>query len=140
MVVFINEGRSVAAVALLEVINHDYAYKLLMRVSKKFDLNYRPQRVANTAQAVVPGLTDASQAVRARLGDYFYTLKGSPAELARLTGVPSRAQVTARDRPFNYDWSLSQMERLAEASGTDFRTLMLQALLPPAKFQTVRAA
>ena len=140
LVAFITEGRAVSAVALLEVVSHDYAYKLLMKVSKKFGLNYRPRRVANTAQADIPGLTDDSQAVRARLGDLLYTLKGSQPELARLTGVASHAQLTARDRPFNYDWSLSQIERLAKAANTDFRALMLQALLAPAEFQKVRDA
>lgn len=125
---FIEERRPVCAVALLEGINHDYAYKLLMKISKERGLDYRPRRVVPTGLETIPGLTDATQQLRAKLGDMLYTLKEQKVAIARTVGVPSKSQPIARDRPFNYDWSLSQIERLAEACGTDFRTLLLQVL------------
>ena len=140
LVQFITEGRSVSVVAVLEGLEHDYAYKLLMKVAKDKGLVYQARRTHNPGAMPVVGLTTASQPLRARLGDHLYKLQGKPPEIARATGVSVKGQRYARDRPFNYDWSLSQIERLAEASGMSFRALMLAALLAPEEYEKVKAA
>ena len=130
LAIFIEQGRPVRAVAKLEGIEHDYAYKLLKQVARVRGLEYHPRRVAHPAGEPILGLTAASQTLRARLGDYLYRLEGSPATIARQVGITAKNQPVAQDRPFNHDWTLSQIERLAEASNQDFHTFMLGLLAP----------
>ena len=108
-----------------------------MRVARLKGLPYHAQRVTNPGDETIPGLTTASQGFRAKLGDALYALEGTPSEIARQIGLLAKAQPIARDRPFNFDWSLSQIERLAEASGEDFHTFMTKLL---SQVPTKRAA
>lgn len=134
---FIAEGRPVSAVALLEVIDHDYAYRLLMDVAKLRGLEYRPKRVPQGETREIPGLTSASHSLRARLGNALYGLTLSSPDLAKATGITSKAQTVAKNRPFNYDWKLSQIERLANQLGVPFEEFLLRALLTPRELALV---
>lgn len=127
LAIYIAQGRPVSAVAKSEVIEHDYAYKLLREVAAKRGLTYQPRR---GPRAEIVGLTSASQQLRARLGDALYKLKDADTDLTRSVGILAKSQPYAHSRPFNYDWSLSQLERLATATGLDFRTMLLQMLQP----------
>jgi hypothetical protein len=44
--------------------------------------------------------------------------------VAELTGVPARKQLKAEAKPYDHDWSMSQIERLAEASDMTFAELL----------------
>lgn len=131
LVIFIAEGRPVSAVALLEGIEHDYAYQLLTQVAKRRGLDYQAKRVARPGLEEIPGLTAASRALRSRLGNNLYNLKLEQSEIARKLGITARNQQFAKDTPFRYDWSLSQIERLANEVGTPFESFLLQLLLTP---------
>lgn len=63
------------------------------------------------------GLTDASRALRARLADALHSLGSDRAEVAALTGLNRHEQIRAINRPFRHDWTVSQIERLATATG-----------------------
>lgn len=125
-------------VARLEVIDHDYAYKLMVQTARKHGLEYKPHKMSGSTET--PGLTNESKTVRARLGDELYKLELSPGEAALSTGVPLKAQKLARDRPFNHDWTLSQIERLARARGMTFRELLLKACLAPDLYRELQKA
>lgn len=125
---FVREKIPVRTVALMEVIDPDYAYKLLRKVASDHGLDYAPGRNSGSTPKIIPGLTEQSQLLRSRLADRLYDLNLSVQEAALRIGIKAKAQQSAKDRPFNYDWSLSQIERLATEAGVPFKTLLLQAL------------
>lgn len=135
---FISENRPVAAIAKLEGIEFSYAKILIRELVSKEGLAYKPERIACRGTAQIHGLTDASRRFRAKLGDYLHSLGGDHREVALKTGVMFRSQRYAKDRPFNYDWSLSSMERLADAADVPFRSMMLEALLTPEEVTKAR--
>lgn len=63
------------------------------------------------------GLTGATIAIRARLGGIIAKMTEdglSRAEIGELTGLNARESHRAEQRPFNHDWTLSQIERTLE--------------------------
>lgn len=65
-------------------------------------------------------LSASSYRVRAQLAEQLYVLReriGHPAKVATLVGLNPREQLRATNRPFAHDWTLSQIERLAQVLG-----------------------
>lgn len=137
LLTFIQQGRAVRSVAALEGIDHDYAWQLMKKVAEKHGLEFHSKR---SAEVEIHGLTEESMQLRARLADQLFHLQKSQSEIARAVGLKARAQSRARERPYQYDWTISEMERLARANGMSFRELMLKALLDPIDLKRVQAA
>lgn len=126
---FIRQKRPVRAVAALEGIDHHYALRLLRQVARDRGLEFQPRRVPNPGKEPILGLTEASKILRSRLGDTLYSLDLSRAEAALKIGIGAKAYDRARDTPFNHDWSLSQIERLAQEADVPLKMLFLRILL-----------
>jgi hypothetical protein len=137
---FIQRNDPVRSVARMEGIDYDYALKLLRKVAKQHGLTYQPSRIRVGGKEEIVGITDESRPMRARLGDHLYHLNRRPTVVARQFGVTARRQKYAQDAPFNYDWSVSQIERLARDAGVDFKTFMLQLLLTPTELEKAKRA
>lgn len=100
-------------------------------------LEYLGSVGARTGASMPYGLTEATARFRARLADHLYritdvdtsivNIKGRT-EAAPIVGLNPREQIRAEQKPFAYDWSLSQMERLARALGKDPRDFILDCL------------
>lgn len=75
----------------------------------------KPAKQYNTDYVLTENLTERTFRLRSSLG---YRLKqmldaGMGArEVARITGVPQNKQREASERPFQYDWTLTQIERV----------------------------
>lgn len=82
------------------------------------------------------GLTTSTSRLRQKLADALYTLleRGSDGDkIGRHTAAPrvglnNREQIRAESRPFNHDWKLSQIERLARELNRDPREFLLSCL------------
>lgn len=68
---------------------------------------------------VAYGQTDASLWFRMGMGTKLQLLLNNhtDVEVSRMTGVPRNQQKQASGKPWTYDWKMSQLERLATASG-----------------------
>lgn len=80
------------------------------------------------------GLTANSSRIRGYLGP---RLKDQVAgglhwmEVAAATGIPRNQQKVAGQNPFDHDWKLSEIERLAQLMGVPLHELLLRAMQPP---------
>lgn len=120
-------GRPVRIIAALEGIEHDYARKLCMRLAKEEGLDYAPDNKLVRAETPPVGITDSSRSTRRFLADKLCLLGTDYQDIAKQVGITLRSQKYARQRPFNHDWTMSQIERLAAALNTDFLSLMQEA-------------
>lgn len=121
-------GRPVRNIAQLIGIEHDYCRKICAKLSTKAGFEYKPITPYKRTEMTSVGITEATRRFRGVLGDKLYLLGNDGRQVAKLIGMTIRCQKAARQRPFNHDWTLSQIERLAAALGTDFATLMREAL------------
>lgn len=69
--------------------------------------DYKPKR----RLAAPYGLTDDTLPLRAMLGGIIASMNKSREEIAEITGLNKRESHRAERRPFNHDWTLSQIER-----------------------------
>lgn len=82
------------------------------------------------------GLTDATNRLRANLATELYQLTcedndfgfRSRRDVAPVVGMHNREQIRAENKPFTHDWTLSQIERLANHLGEDPREFLLRCL------------
>lgn len=128
---FIKENRPVSAIAMAESLEFAYAKQLVRKLIKAENLEYNPPRVKCSGDMPIEGLTEESRDVRGHLANSLARLKDEPREITRKIGILFRSIKTATIKPNNYDWSLSQIERLARASNKTYKQLMLEALLTP---------
>lgn len=128
---FISENRPVAVIAKLEALDFSYAKLLIRKLVKDEKLDYNPPKITKSGEQPIVGLTEDSERFRGRLADRLYALGDDHRAIALGTGIMLRSQKFARDRPFNYDWTVSNLERVARASNKGFRQFMLEALLTP---------
>ena|SRR3990167_538332 len=144
---FLRENLPVKHIASLEGMDYDNCRLYCNRLAADQGIDYKPN-TSETAPVFAPGLNPTNRQFRAGIADVLYQLRHpntrdrtSDVELGRLTGIPPRAQSRAIQRPFNHDWTLSQMTRLAESSELDFTKMMLRCLLTPEQYQSaIRAA
>lgn len=98
-------------------------------VRRLLPVDYKPK-----ARLSAPyGLTEETMALRAKLGSIVAEMseKGlSREQIGELTGLNKRESYRAERRPFNHDWTLSQIERIL-AYGTTGKA-SLQILEPDA--------
>jgi hypothetical protein len=117
---YIKDGITAADIGQLEGLRADYAGRLRKAFATKHGLTI----TKGQGQDMPPGITEASRRFRGRLGDYLYKLlndkKLLPVTVANRVGVPVKLQSRAYNKPNYYDWKLSELERLAKASGVPF--------------------
>lgn len=128
---FIKENRPVSAIAQLESLEFNYAKLLVRKLIKAESLDYNPPKICKTGEQEIVGLTQDSYHFRGRLGNHLAMIKEDSREITLKTGVLFRSIQVARDKPFNHDWTLSQIERLGRANGKTFKQIMLESLLAP---------
>lgn len=109
---------------------------LVKEIEAEFGLKYMGVHSRPPRDQVPFGLTAATQRLRQKLADNLYLLRERgkdsnhyiPAEVAARIGLNSRAQLKAKERPFAYDWKISEMERLARELGRDPQEFILSCL------------
>lgn len=121
-------GRPVRAIAQAEGLEHDYCRKICVKLSAEAGIEYNPKKVYSRLEMTTIGLTENTRRLRSFLADKLYELGDDPRVVAKQIGMTLRCQKYARQRPFRHDWTLSQIERLAEHLGTDAVTLLGDAL------------
>lgn len=109
----------------------------IKELEDEHDLDYLGTSGARTGASIPFGLTEATVRLRARLADNLYKItdvdtsvvdiKGRQ-EAAPIVGLNPREQIRAEQKPFAFDWSLSQIERLARALGKDPRDFLMECL------------
>lgn len=117
---------------------HDRACRILIQeIEQERGIKYLGSPASKTAKEALPyGLTNATARLRGRLGDHLYQLRErgnnhdnfGRNQVAPQIGLNARQQLRAEQTPFNHDWSLSQIERLARALGENPREFLLKCL------------
>lgn len=109
---------------------------MVKEIEAEHGLDYMNKWSRAPKDATPFGLTDATRRLRQKLGDNLYSLRqrGNDSshfgrnQVAPRIGLNSRAQFRAETRPFNYDWKLSEIERLAREQGRDPVEFLLSCL------------
>jgi hypothetical protein len=125
-----------AAILEVEGMTNRSARTIIKELEEEHGIDYLSQRLRNPREALPFGLTPATLTFRQRLGDQLYLLRergqNSQAQgryaVAPQIGMNNREQLRAEQRPFNHDWKLSQIERLARELGRDPRELIMSCL------------
>lgn len=128
IVMMMKLGRPVRTIAQLTGNAHDYCRRICVRLAQSEGITYTPDNIMNRAEIAPVGITEASRRFRSRLSDKLHLLGTDYRAVASLIGMTRRCQKYARQRPFNHDWTLSQIERLAAALDMDFAQLMREAM------------
>lgn len=137
IVAFMRQGRPVSAIAELESLEEDYTRKACRRLAAEHGLDYKP-----TPEMASASITEASRPFRNHMANVVARFRDQPGrhqlEVARETGLTQMQQKAATTRPNLYNWTLTQLERTARATGQDFTLMMLRALLTADQFEKVR--
>jgi hypothetical protein len=123
-------GRPVRTIAQLEGLEHDYCRKLVVKLANDNAVEYTPDNTLQKSKMPPVGVTEASRRMRSQLGDILHKLAtaSDARTVARQIGMSVRSQKYARETPFNHDWTLSEMERLAIACNYEFAAMMREVL------------
>jgi hypothetical protein len=123
---FMQAQRPVAAIAEFEGLAHDYCAKLCRRLADANGIDYNPERT----RVPTTTLGKLSEQLRGKLGGYLKDLKQShhSLEITRELGLKQMEQKRAEVRPYNHNWTLAQMERLAQLRGETLTDLLVNAL------------
>jgi hypothetical protein len=128
--------RPVAAIAKILGLEPDYCRKATRRLAAERGIDYQPEKDQ-------PGglLTEASRRLRNHLANVLYAYRNKPGQhplaVSRETGLTQAQQIQATERGGRHDWAISETERLATATGQEFKSMMLRALLTPEEYQKV---
>jgi hypothetical protein len=114
------EGYTGKAIANRLGLTEDGTFTLIRAI----DPNYN-----GTVSDTTPyGLTFQTYRLRQRFSRYLQELteelKGDRLEVGRVVGLNRRQQLNALRRPHTHDWTLSQIERLADAISYTFEEIM----------------
>jgi len=117
---YIAQGLSVKSIALRVGMNELAARRIINSLCP----NYK-----GTVNDVTPyGMDNESLAQRIKLGSLLYdlreSLKGDRVQVSRLTGLNRNEQIRSEQRPFDHDWTISQIQRLARAMNVNYKDLM----------------
>ena len=114
----LNQQRPLRAIFKIMGLSHEWGHELCKKLIKKHDIQYTPTESGEPAL-----LDEDTRKLRAKLADTLFKLKGTPTSIAIQTGIPPRAQKSAISKPFDYDWKLSEISRLAAAAGISVKDL-----------------
>ncbi len=127
---------SMTRIAAMEGMNIRSVRMILKELERERGVEYFTMMVRTPKDQIPFGLTNATLSMRQKLGDHLFMLRerGVNSEplgrnaVSPVIGVNVREQIKAEQRPFNHDWKLSQIERLARQLGRDPREFMLSCL------------
>jgi hypothetical protein len=125
---YIKDGLTAEDIGQREGLRPDYALKERKAIAIKHGLTIKRGR-----KQVMPfGLDEETRIFRTRLGDRVFRLltvrKMDPIEITKLVGIPRKLQKKTYEKPINYDWSVSEMQRLAKVLGVPFHQMMKEIL------------
>lgn len=120
----------------MEGTTNRYTRVLIKELEAEHGIDYLSQKFRKPKDAIPFGLSPATLRLRQYLGDQLFLLRqrghNSEAQgrnnVAPQLGMNTREQSRAEQRPFNHDWKLSQIERLARELGRDPRELLMSCL------------
>lgn len=124
-------------VMLMEGMHDRACRQIIKELETEHGFKYLGTPGSKTPKDALPyGLTTATTHLRGRLGDHVYQLRQrgnnhdnfGRNEVAPRVGLNARQQQKAENRPFNYDWSLSQIERLARELGENPIDFLLKCI------------
>lgn len=126
----------ISAILEMEGLSNRSARVIIKELQAEHGIDYLSHRLRKAKDAMPFGLSPATLRLRQKLGDNLYLLRerGNNSEVqgrnsvAPQLGMNNREQIRAEQRPFNHDWKLSQIERLARELGRDPRELLLACL------------
>jgi hypothetical protein len=125
---YIKQRLTAAEIGRKEGLQPDYALKVRRDVAAKHGLKIEE----GIGSAMIHGLDAESLTFRSRLADELNKLllvkRLSQLQVANQVGVPRKLQAKAMTDPYNYDWSLSEIQQLAKAFGLSFKDFMQQLL------------
>lgn len=117
---------------------HDRSCRVLIHeLEEEHGIKYLNTPASKAPPTALPyGLTDATARLRGRLGDHLHSLRTRGRnhdaygrnQIAPLVGMNPREQGRAEALPFNHDWTLSQIERLARELGEAPKEFLLKCL------------
>jgi len=117
---YISQGLTIKSIAERAGMNELAARRLVLKLSP----GYKGTVVDTTPY----GMDKESVHHRVELGSLLYdlrmSLEGDRTAVARLVGLNIREQIRAEQRPFDHNWSISQMQRLAKATNQTFQELL----------------
>lgn len=117
---YIAQGLSVKSIALRVGMNELAARRIINSLCP----NYK----GTVADTTPFGMDTESLAQRIKLGSLLYDLReslgGDRVQISRLTGLNRNEQIAAEQRPFEHDWSISQMQRLAKAISVNYKDII----------------
>lgn len=111
--------------------------KYIRELELEYGITYIHTPGTRGGDSLMPyGLSDATVRFRSNLGDELFKVTGPTNDVgvngrvdaAPHVGLNPREQIRAEGKPFNHDWTLSQMERLARTLGEDPREFILKCL------------
>ena len=119
------EALPIANIAIIVGVDYGYAWKLC----REIDPDYKPSKNQRAEHKPVRSLSESFH-MRAILAELLYALlqKHSKQAVATLTGLRIQDQKRAVNRPYTHDWSLSQMQAVAEASDVTLEQVVRTSL------------
>jgi hypothetical protein len=121
---YIAEGLTVKTIASRAGMNELAARRLVYNLVEQHGLTYTP----TVSDITTFGLTNQTHPLRVELGMQLYDLRerldGDRTAVARLTGLNRSEQIRAEQIPFDHNWTLAQIERLALAISTTPKELI----------------
>jgi len=120
----------------VEGITDRTARNIIKEIEADKGITYQGLGTKDPRETMPFGLTPATLRLRQKLGDLVYLLTERGRESDRLgrhrvgpkIGLNGREQIRAEQRPFNHDWTLSQIERLAREHNRDPVEMLLSCL------------
>lgn len=131
-----NPPRPLAAIKIAEGMADRSLRLVIKELEQEHGIEYLGKHSRRGKNTDIPGLTNATTRFRQKLGDQLYLLRerGNDSNqyirnaIAPQVGLNAQQQIRAEQKPFNHDWTLSQIERLAVQHGRDPVEFMLWCL------------
>ena len=124
IIAYINEGLTPKSIAERAGMNELAARRLINDLVKLHGLSYVPSITDDTPF----GMDQQTVFLRIHLGNLLYDLRmrldGDRTSVSRLTGLNRTEQIRAEQRPYNHNWTLSQIQRLAKVTDTPLMELL----------------
>lgn len=126
----------IGTIAEMEGLTNRTARIIIKEIEQAEGIDYFGKRLRRDASELPYGLTSSTIRMRQKLGDHLYLLLERGQESSKIArnaaaariGLGNREQIRAEQRPFNHDWKLSQMERLARELNREPREFILACL------------
>ena len=127
---------SLKRIRLMEGLTDRSIRQLVKEIEAELGIDYFGMHIRDEIDGLPYGLTSATLRLRQKLGDHIYLLNQRGSESKRIgrhsvaprIGLNNREQIRAEQRPFNHDWTLSQIERLARELNRDPVEFLLSCL------------